>query len=452
VLLPFTITVIVAASEARTVIRKLDPTTIDDKLRNARTKLGLDIPELFDFERVEKEIEGIREQGMATNVEGQRGQIDFDITALKNLSVQLGESLNEQGFELKWDDRLPELAESENPDRPEQTAEPANPAATEEDETDPPLLGADQQNWQTYARQLAAARRLLSDTEWNKLEGDADSQQKQLTEARDLFNESIESFYRFKTGFLGGPVKSWLKEIANPDPEELSGYIQKGTTLLRSKMVSFGGATTAFVAQFIFSVIIMAIALFSFLLDGPAMLRGLKRMTPLDDEHEDELIAEFDKVSRAVVMATLLSALAQGILAAIGFYFAGMNAVILLMLLTSVLALVPFVGAAAVWVPASLWLMFVEGNMTAGIFLAIYGVVVISMADNVIKPFILHGQSNLHPLWALLSVLGGVSALGPIGILIGPMVVVFLQTLLKILQREIASMDEQDQAASVPGT
>jgi hypothetical protein len=63
------------------------------------------------------------------------------------------------------------------------------------------------------------------------------------------------------------------------------------------------------------------------------------------------------------------------------------------------------------------------------------------MADNVIKPIVLHGHSNLHPLWALLSVLGGVAALGPVGILIGPMVVVFLQTLLKILQREIASMD-----------
>jgi len=173
----------------------------------------------------------------------------------------------------------------------------------------------------------------------------------------------------------------------------------------------------------------------------------LKQMTPLDDEHEDELIAEFQNVSRAVVLATILSALAQGALSGIGFYFAGVDSVILLMVLTTVLALVPFVGAAAVWVPCSAWLIFIDGQWSGGIFLAIFGVGVISLADNVIKPFILHGQSNLHPLWALLSVLGGVAALGPIGILIGPMVVVFLQTLLKILQREIASMD-QTQSAS----
>ena len=64
------------------------------------------------------------------------------------------------------------------------------------------------------------------------------------------------------------------------------------------------------------------------------------------------------------------------------------------------------------------------------------------MADNVIKPYVLHGQSNLHPLLALLSVLGGVATLGPIGILVGPMVVAFLQTLLKILQREMRDLDQ----------
>ncbi|MEM9412746.1 MAG: AI-2E family transporter, partial [Planctomycetota bacterium] len=68
--------------------------------------------------------------------------------------------------------------------------------------------------------------------------------------------------------------------------------------------------------------------------------------------------------------------------------------------------------------------------------------------DNFIKPLVLHGQSNLHPLFALLSILGGVSALGPIGILIGPMIVAFLQTLLKLLQRELVTLDQaiNDQA------
>ena len=115
----------------------------------------------------------------------------------------------------------------------------------------------------------------------------------------------------------------------------------------------------------------------------------------------------------------------------------------LLTALTIVFALVPFVGAASVWLPACLWLYFSEGRPWAAIILAIYGMVVVSSSDNFIKPFVLAGHSNLHPLLALLSVLGGVQALGPIGILVGPMVVVLLQTLLNILQRELSVIEQK---------
>jgi hypothetical protein len=67
---------------------------------------------------------------------------------------------------------------------------------------------------------------------------------------------------------------------------------------------------------------------------------------------------------------------------------------------------------------------------------------VVSGLDNVIKPYVLHGQSNLHPLLALLSILGGVQVLGPIGILVGPMLVSFLQALLSILQREVENWEQ----------
>jgi predicted PurR-regulated permease PerM len=105
-------------------------------------------------------------------------------------------------------------------------------------------------------------------------------------------------------------------------------------------------------------------------------------------------------------------------------------------MLTMLFALVPFVGGTAVWVPCCLWL-FLEGRMTAAIVLALYCGIIVSASDNVIKPLVLQGQSNLHPLLALLSVLGGVKALGPIGVVVGPMVVAFLQALLKMVQVEL---------------
>ena len=77
-----------------------------------------------------------------------------------------------------------------------------------------------------------------------------------------------------------------------------------------------------------------------------------------------------------------------------------------------------------------------------------YGAAVISTADNIIKPLVLHGQSKLHPLFAFLSVIGGLAMLGPIGILIGPMIVAFFQTLLEILHNEVRELEKNSALAS----
>jgi hypothetical protein len=86
----------------------------------------------------------------------------------------------------------------------------------------------------------------------------------------------------------------------------------------------------------------------------------------------------------------------------------------------------------------------VAGDPWTAAILAIYCTIVVSGIDNVIKPFILHGQSKLHPLLALLSILGGVQVLGPVGILVGPMLVSFLQALLNMLRKELDSFSAVD--------
>jgi len=240
---------------------------------------------------------------------------------------------------------------------------------------------------------------------------------------------------------LGGPYRAWLVELANPSDERLREW--SGAVFARAQewLLSLSGATTAFVGQFLFGVAITVISIYFFLIDGAAMTEGVMRLLPLDQRHQWELVREFDRTSRAVATATLLSAVVQGVLAGIGFWFAGVDSVFLLTALATVMGLVPFVGAAGVWVPACLWLYLVDGRVGAAVGLAVYGTLVVSMADNVVKPLVLRGGSKLHPLLALLSVLGGAQVLGPIGILVGPMVVAFLQTLLNILHRELMALE-----------
>jgi predicted PurR-regulated permease PerM len=187
-------------------------------------------------------------------------------------------------------------------------------------------------------------------------------------------------------------------------------------------------------------LLITVIALYYFLADGPGMVRGLMLLSPLDERYERELLERFAQVSRAVVVATLLSAIVQGALAGIGYYLAlpSQAPVFLLTALTIVTAMIPFFGAAAVWIFVCLW-VYAHGEPMTAIILAAYCTVIVSGIDNVIKPLVLHGQSNLHPLLALLSILGGVTVLGPVGILVGPMLVSFLQALLNMLRKELES-------------
>jgi predicted PurR-regulated permease PerM len=256
-----------------------------------------------------------------------------------------------------------------------------------------------------------------------------------------LLQDAATQFHTFRIALAGGATMDRLKQLANPTEKEVKAITSRLFATVPSWLQSVGGATGSFVFKWLLGIVITVVGIYFFLADGQVMVRTVMRLSPLDDRHETELLTEFDRVSRAVVVATLLSAAVQALLAGGGFWAIGMQSVFLLMVLTGLFALIPFVGAGVVWFPVVLWLFFVEERYLTSILLGLYGAGVISSADNVIKPLVLHGQSNLHPLLALLSVLGGVQALGPVGILIGPMVVAFLQTSLNILHRELTSLE-----------
>lgn len=264
-----------------------------------------------------------------------------------------------------------------------------------------------------------------------------------------LFMERAKAeFATFKEKLLGGPYLGAIKQVANPSNEQLRALAQKYVLGDSNWIVSVTGDLLGYTVKIIVGTVIMIIAVYFFFAEGPAMLTTLMRLSPLDDTYERELLKEFDGICRAVVTATLLAAVVQGLLAGFGFWLAGLDSVFLLMLLTTVFAMVPFVGAATVWVPASLWLYFYEDRFWPAVLLAIYGAGIVSTSDNIIKPLVLSGTSNLHPLLALLSVLGGVQVMGPIGIFVGPMIVVFFKTMLDILQRELTSIERNRNATA----
>ena len=254
-------------------------------------------------------------------------------------------------------------------------------------------------------------------------------------------DEVSEPAAGYGMGETGAQVEAWIKSNIS---EEFSiyGLIGYAQGLLARNAVQIGLTSIEMLFGAALGLAIMIFSLYYFFADGPSILKNLMRLSPLEDKYELQLLERFATVSRAVVVATLLSALVQGLLGGIGYWFVLREGspIFLLTVLTMLLAIVPFLGATAVWAPVAAWVFFLtpdDAGFWPGIGLAVYGFFIVSSVDNVLKPLVLSGQSNLHPLLAMLSVLGGIQFLGPIGILVGPMLVVFMQALLEMLRKEI---------------
>lgn len=233
---------------------------------------------------------------------------------------------------------------------------------------------------------------------------------------------------------------------AHLDEDQVRELRRSVLTKLRDVSTQMFERTQSLVSNvigFAVGLIIMILSLYYFLADGPAILKTIQNVSPLENEDETELFREFERVSRGVILATLLCALAQAVLAGIGFAVAGVTQFWLLAGLTMITSMIPFLGSASIWGATALVLALEEHYARAG-GLALYGLLVISTSDNLIRAYVIHGTSNLHPLVVLISVLGALQVVGLWGVFVGPMTAAFFYALLKILHRRLETPELAD--------
>ncbi|MFM7056232.1 MAG: AI-2E family transporter [Planctomycetota bacterium] len=258
--------------------------------------------------------------------------------------------------------------------------------------------------------------------------------------AQRALSDADAAFRRCRAAALGGPWMLTLRELANPSPAELRRWSAQAAVMTSDWLTAIGGATGAVMTRLVMGVVIFVFAVFFWFAEGPQIIRSLMLLSPLEEKYVTELLREFEVLVRAVVAGSLISAVVQALLAGLGYWLAGLDSVFLLIAATALMGMVPFVGATLVWIPAGLWMILGEGRFGAGLFLLCWGTLVVSTIDNLIRPWVLLEQASLHPLAALIGVLGGVQGLGPAGVFVGPLVVAFVQTLLMLLHRELAEV------------
>jgi predicted PurR-regulated permease PerM len=192
----------------------------------------------------------------------------------------------------------------------------------------------------------------------------------------------------------------------------------------------------------IFQFFMILFLTYYILKDAPLLIASIKQILPIKKSYQDELFARINEVAKAVIFGYIIIAIIQGILAGIGFYFTGITSPILWGLVTIVTALVPFLGAFAVWFSLAV-VHFFNGYianepavMLQAIILSAYGLLIISSMDNILKPKIIGATAKIHPALILLGVVGGIYLLGPIGIVVGPLFLALVETAIVIYEKE----------------
>lgn len=185
----------------------------------------------------------------------------------------------------------------------------------------------------------------------------------------------------------------------------------------------------------LFSFVLLLLTIFYFLKDGNEWRKTLLRLSPLSDTNDDKIINKLLQTVNGVMRGTIFIALLQGILMALGLTFFGVPHAAIWGVVAAITSLVPSVGTALVSVPAIIFL-FATDHIIPAIGLTIWSTIIVGMIDNFLTPYVIGRGMGIPPFLILFSVLGGISLLGPIGFLIGPLTVSLLYTLTEIYQTE----------------
>ena len=195
--------------------------------------------------------------------------------------------------------------------------------------------------------------------------------------------------------------------------------ITEGLRESRKAIVGYLSSATGNILSILFQLAVTVLLLFFIFRDGEGLLEKIKKASLIPDRDIDIFIKETGEVIRAVIYGVIITAMIQGLLGGIGFWIAGLPAPVLFGTIMFVLAIIPFGGTPLVWLPAALWLLY-SGMTGKGIFLIAWGVLVISMIDNFLRPYFISKRLGFHVILTFIGIVGGMMAFGFIGIFLGP--------------------------------
>lgn len=225
-----------------------------------------------------------------------------------------------------------------------------------------------------------------------------------------------------------GPALLWLEANTGFGAQDLRNWLLSSGESFLKWGATIGGNVVVGALGTAFGFAIAIVLLYFFVRDGAGWVARGARLIPMPRERRDGLIDHLAQVTRAVVYGSGVTALLQGAAVGVGFAIAGLSSYVVFGVLAALFALLPFGGAAIVWVPGVLFLA-AQGRWGMAIFLLIWGLGV-SSADNLLRPMLVSSRAAISTITVFVGVLGGAAAFGAIGLIVGPLVLTLATALL----------------------
>jgi predicted PurR-regulated permease PerM len=228
--------------------------------------------------------------------------------------------------------------------------------------------------------------------------------------------------------------------LVAPDRVDLKGLLLGASGKVGNLLLAKGGALLGGTGVLLGKLVLMLFVLFFAVRDGEQLIDGLLHLSPLRAAQEQQLLDRIRSVSKSAILGSFGTAAAQGLAGGVGLWMVGIPG----LFWGSVMAfasLIPVVGTALVWVPASLFLL-VTGHIGKAIFLAVWCAVIVGSIDNFLRPALMRGEGHMSTLWIFFSVLGGIQLFGLPGLVYGPLVFGLCAVLLYLYRLEFAEVLE----------
>ncbi len=238
--------------------------------------------------------------------------------------------------------------------------------------------------------------------------------------------------------YVPGPLREPAGRMLDRFQAESAGLwqtLQEQLSTRGSTAAQTVGGVVMTTGSVVFQTVMMLIALYFLLVQGKELVAWLESVSPLKRGQTIELLTEFRRVTKAVLVSSIATAGVQAVAALVGYLIARVPVPIFFAAITFFFALIPAVGAAVVCLAAAL-LLLATGHPWAALFLAIWGLVVVGLSDNVIKPLLAKRGMHMHGAIVFFALLGGLSVFGAIGLLLGPLIVAFFLAVLRIYERD----------------